>query len=167
MNKNAAHTNPWEIGETVFGAALLLGLALGYFFPLRLSTWVPRPALLVIGAALLLCGLALITITRGAFRQAGQPTDPGNPTTRLITSGVFALSRNPLYLGAVACFTGLALLLNSPWLLALLIPTVIAVQTMLILPEEQYLEAKFGDPYRQYARSVRRWLGRRRNPTSP
>jgi protein-S-isoprenylcysteine O-methyltransferase Ste14 len=105
--------------------------------------------------------MAIITITRSQFHQAGQPTDPGNPTTQLITTGIFSWSRNPLYLAGVVFFIGLAALLNSIWLLILLVPTVAAVHFILIAPEERYLAAKFGEPYRQYGMSVRRWVGRK------
>ena len=162
MNQRAAHTRNWETAETVFGIPLLLGLLLGYVFPLPLSALLPRAASASAGILLLLASLALIVATRRQFREAGQPTDPGNPTTELITTGIFSWSRNPLYLGGVAIFTGLGALLNSLWLLILLVPTLIAVHAILILPEERYLEAKFGQPYRQYVRSVRRWVGRRR-----
>lgn len=55
---------------------------------------------------------------------------------------------------------GLAALLNSLWLLLLLVPATIAAHYILILPEEQYLKSKFGEPYRQYVHSVRRWIGK-------
>jgi protein-S-isoprenylcysteine O-methyltransferase Ste14 len=113
------------------------------------------------GIILLLIGLAMIVITRRHFSQAGQPTDPGIPTTRIITTGPFAWSRNPLYLGAVLIFIGLGGLFHSLWFLVFLLPTVLAVHLILIVPEERYLAATFGESYRQYSRVVRRWVGRR------
>lgn len=161
MNRPAAHTRAWETFETVSVSMLLIGLLLGFVFPLRLSALVPRAVTVILGVILLLASLVLIAKTRAAFRQAGQPTDPGSPTTRLITTGVFAWSRNPLYLAGMITFTGLAALLDSGWLLILLVPTVAAVHWVLIAPEERYLEATFGEPYRQYRKSVSRWVGRR------
>ncbi len=58
-------------------------------------------------------------------------------------------------------FLGLGMLLNSLWLLILMIPAVIAAHFILIFPEEGYLEIQFGEEYQRYARLVRRWLGRR------
>jgi protein-S-isoprenylcysteine O-methyltransferase Ste14 len=165
-NKPAAHTRAWETAETVFGIPFLAGLVLGYLFPLPLSAWVPRTISASAGILLLSAGLAIVVTARRQFNRAGQPTDPGNPTTQLITTGIFSWSRNPLYLGAVVIFIGLGALLNSLWLLILLAPTLIAVHFILIVPEERYLEAKFGQRYREYARSVHRWLGRRREPPS-
>lgn len=162
MNKTAAHTRSWETAETILLPVLLLSLLLGYLFPLPLSALLPRAASISLGILLLLLGLQMIMITRRQFRQAGQPTDPGDPTTWLITTGIFAWSRNPLYLAGMVVFLGLAALLNSLWLLLLLVPTTAAIQIILILPEERYLEEKFGEPYRQYRMTVRRWLGRSR-----
>jgi protein-S-isoprenylcysteine O-methyltransferase Ste14 len=161
VNKNAAHTHAWEIAETVFGIPLLLSLILGYLFPLPLSALLPRAVSLSAGIIFLLSGLLIIMITRQQFHQANQPTDPGNPTSQLITTKLFSWSRNPLYFGAVLFFIGLAALLNSFWLLILLLPTILAVHYILIVPEEKYLAAKFGEPYRQYGISVHRWFGRR------
>ena len=162
MNKRAAHSRAWETGETVFGITLLLSLLLGYLFPWSLSMLLPRAASISAGIILMLLGLAIIVMTRRLFHQAGQPTDPGNPTTQLITTGIFSWSRNPLYLGGVIIFLGLAALLNSLWLLILMAPAMVAVHFVLIVPEEHYLKEKFGEPYRQYGSSVQRWIGRRR-----
>jgi protein-S-isoprenylcysteine O-methyltransferase Ste14 len=90
-----------------------------------------------------------------------QPTDPGQPTSKVVNTGVFALSRNPLYLGSVLVFLGLALTLNMLWALAALLLSIILCLYVLIIPEERYLAAKFGKEYKAYMASVRRWLGRK------
>lgn len=160
MNKPAAHTRSWETAETILGAALLLGLILGYFAPLPLSRWLPRAVTVIGGIMLLVIGFAIVSTTRRQFHQAGQPTDPGHPTTQLMTTGIFSWSRNPLYLAGMVLFLGLGALLNSLWLIILTIPVMLAFYGILILPEERYLEARFGEPYRRYLHSVRRWVGR-------
>ncbi len=162
MMKQSAHTRSWQIAETILGAALLLGLILGFILPLPLSRWLPRPLSVAAGVILLVIGFAIIGRARRQFRVAGQPTDPGQPTTQLITTGIFYWSRNPLYLAGLIAFLGLGALLNSLWLILLLIPVMIAFHIILIAPEEQYLEAKFGEPYRDYMRTVGRWIGRNR-----
>ncbi len=106
-------------------------------------------------------GLVVVTVARRQFREAAQPTDPGHPTTRLMTDGIFKWTRNPLYVGGVLTFVGLGALLDSLWVLILVVPTIVAVDLVLIAPEEQYLAAKFGQAYRDYERSVHRWIGRK------
>lgn len=162
MNKKAAHTQSWQTFEAVFGTALGLSLILGFLIPLPLSLILPRAASISIGIIFFIAGLYVVVITRRLFIQASQPTDPGRPTTRLITTGIFSWSRNPLYLGGVVTYISLGMLLNSLWSLILLIPAVIAAHFILIFPEERYLEIQFGEEYQHYARAVRRWFGRRR-----
>jgi len=63
-----------------------------------------------------------------------------------------------MYLGFGVIQIGLGLLLNNLWISLLTVPAWIVVQYVAILPEENYLEEKFGDSYRQYKASVRRWM---------
>ena len=108
-------------------------------------------------------GTVIIILARRQFTQHGQPTDPGRPTSQIITTGVFSISRNPLYLGGICIVVGIALALNLPWVLVLLIPALVGCHYVLVIPEERYLAAKFGEEYRTYAASVHRWIGRARH----
>ncbi|MCB0050264.1 MAG: hypothetical protein KDE24_12065, partial [Caldilinea sp.] len=77
------------------------------------------------------------------------------------TTGVFAISRNPLYLGGALLLLGIALAFNLLWaVLAVALATIIC-RYALIAPEERYLAARFGTAYAEYRATVRRWLGRR------
>ena len=109
----------------------------------------------------MVAGIAFIVLARREFAYYGQPTDPGHPTSRLVNTGVFSISRNPLYLGIVITLTGVASALNILWILVLLIPAVIVCHYVLIAPEERYLGNKFGQDYVIYFASVHRWLGRK------
>lgn len=83
---------------------------------------------------------------------------PGGATRVLLDRGPFRLSRNPLYVGLILLDAGLALLWPSVWAL-ILVPVGIALLLWgAILPEERYLNAKFGSEYADYRRRVRRWL---------
>lgn len=157
----SAHMHGWETFEAVFGTCLVVSLMLGFLVPLPLSRWVARPISILAGSLVFLAGTVIVILTRKQFNRSGQPTDPGSPTTRLITTGIFSWSRNPLYLGGVVCLLGLALMINSLWLVIFLNLGIAAAHFILILPEERYLAAKFGDEYRDYARRVDRWVGRR------
>jgi protein-S-isoprenylcysteine O-methyltransferase Ste14 len=65
-----------------------------------------------------------------------------------------------LYLGGISIVVGIALALNLPWLLVLLLPALVGCHYILVVPEERYLARTFGAEYRTYVTSVRRWLGR-------
>jgi len=160
MNIDSAHKSNWEIAEVVFGIPFLVSIALQFAVPFSISRGITGQVLIPAGIALMIAGTVIIVLARREFAQFGQPTDPGHPTSRIVKTGVFSISRNPLYLGAVFIFVGLALTLNNPWTLATLLLSIIICHYILIIPEEQYLAAKFGEEYTEYTASVHRWLGR-------
>jgi protein-S-isoprenylcysteine O-methyltransferase Ste14 len=161
MSMNAAHKRPWQIFEAVFGIPYLIAITLQLTVPASLPYGSLEPAIIVGGAALMVVGGAFVVLARRELAQHGQPTDPGRPTREIVTSGVFSVSRNPLYLGGVCFLVGIAVVFNLPWALALLLPAMVACHYILIAQEEGYLTAEFGEEYSKYAATVRRWIGRK------
>lgn len=163
MSTDVAHKTGWQIFEVVFGIPFLAAIALQLAVPLSLPRGFLTPATIPGGVALIIVGAALVVLARREFAQHGQPTDPGLPTSKVVTTGVFSVSRNPLYLGGVGVLVGIALVVNLPWVLVLLLPALVACHYVLIAPEERYLAAKFGEEYALYAATVHRWIGRKQN----
>lgn len=161
MSADAAHHSSWEIGEVVFGIPFLLSLVIHFLIPLPFAHGLLRLALVPVGTAFIITGIGLIVLARREFANFHQPTDPGRPTNKVVKTGVFSVSRNPLYLGAAIFLLGISLAFNSLWALAALLLSMILCHYVLIFPEERYLAAKFGDEYKDYAATVRRWLGRK------
>lgn len=161
MSTTAAHQHGWQIFEVVFGIPFLAAIVLQFAVPLSLLNGFLRLILILAGAALILIGLAFVVLARCELAQYSQPTDPGYPTSTLVTTGVFSVSRNPLYLGGVCVLAGIAVLANLPWVIVLLLPTLIACHFILIAPEERYLAARFSKEYAIYTASVQRWFGRK------
>ena len=162
MPTGAAHKRWWQIFEVVFGIPLLAALALQVLAPLSLPRTFFTPMLFPLGAVFMIFGVALVILARREFARHRQPTDPGHPTSHLIRSGVFSVSRNPLYLGGICTLAGIAFALDLPWVLVFLVPASIACHYILSAPEERYLAARFTEEYRRYADSVHRWIGRRK-----
>lgn len=160
MPVDAAHKRRWQIFEVVFGIPFLAAIAMQLAVPLALPRGFVTPAIIPGGAVLIIVGAALVVLARREFARHRQPTDPGLPTSKIVITGVFSVSRNPLYLGGVCILAGIALALDLPWVFVLLLPAIVACHYLLIAPEERYLAAKFGEEYAVYAASVRRWLGR-------
>jgi protein-S-isoprenylcysteine O-methyltransferase Ste14 len=158
MSNDVAHKSWWQIFEVVFGIPFLVALALQWIVPISL----PRGIFILIGALFIIAGIALVVLARREFARHGQPTDPGLPTNEIITTGVFSISRNPLYLGGVCILVGISLAFNLPWAFVLLLPSIVACHYILIVPEERYLTARFGENYHMYTTTVHRWLGRKR-----
>ena len=83
---------------------------------------------------------------------------PGQSTTAMIEHGPYRLSRNPLYVGLLALYLAIALLVPTFWGLVLFPVPVLLVLWGAIVPEERFLHERFGAPYDDYRRRVRRWL---------
>jgi protein-S-isoprenylcysteine O-methyltransferase Ste14 len=83
---------------------------------------------------------------------------PGQATRTMIEEGPYRLSRNPLYVGLLALYVGLALLAATFWGLVLFPAAVLLVFWGAIGPEERFLHQRFGSAYDDYTRRVRRWL---------
>lgn len=110
------------------------------------------------GALLLVAGIGLLGWFGSSFRRADTPTPPYEPTTALVTGGPYRLTRNPAYLGFGLIYAAIALLADAPWVL-LPLPLVLAMmQRGVIEREERYLEARFGQDYRDLRARTRRWI---------
>lgn len=115
-------------------------------------------AVTVIGALLAVVGIIVNFAGAGLFHKLRTAIIPFKPATKLVTSGIYGWTRNPMYLGMALIYAGIAILFDSILALALL-PLVLAIiQTNVIAREEVYLERRFGDAYRDYKRRVRRWI---------
>ncbi|MCB0201121.1 MAG: isoprenylcysteine carboxylmethyltransferase family protein [Anaerolineae bacterium] len=160
MSTNAAHKRKWQIFEVIVGVPFLAGIGLQLAAPVARPNGLVALVIVLVGAVLIALGLTLIVLARRELAQHGQPTDPGLPTSKLVTRGIFSVSRNPIYLGGVCLLAGIALALNLLWSLVLLLPAIVACHYLLITPEERYLAAKFDTEYAKYAAAVHRWFGR-------
>jgi protein-S-isoprenylcysteine O-methyltransferase Ste14 len=138
---------------------LLLGLGLGRLAPAPiLGERVSLPVRAGVGAAVAAAGVAIGVAGFRQFRKAGTEVRPDRPSTSLITGGIYRRSRNPLYISQALVYAGIAIAADSLWALACLLPTLVVVRYGVIAREEAYLERKFGDDYRRFKRTVRRWL---------
>lgn len=127
---------------------------------LPLAHWIEHPwnrvAGLPVAAAIAVSAAALMRFRRA--RTSVNPVDLSK-TSRLVTDGIFSITRNPMYLGLSLLLAGWALWLGSasPWLVP---PLFVMVITMVqIIPEEQALGRMFGEQYFGYQRRVARWVG--------
>lgn len=107
MKIDSAHKSRWETAEVVFGIPFLLGIAAHFLVPFSLPPGIFRQVLIPVGLILIISGVGFVVLARRELAHFSQPTDPGRPTSKMVKSGVFAVSRNPLYLGTVLVLLGL------------------------------------------------------------
>jgi protein-S-isoprenylcysteine O-methyltransferase Ste14 len=138
----------------VYVVAIVAGLALEASWPTR-----PLPRVLVpLGVVLVLVAVTLFSLSIRELRAARTTFRTQQPTTTIVMTGPYRLSRNPIYLAFTLLQLGIGLWRNSAWVLGLLVPALILVSSGTIAREERYLEKKFGDAYLRYKADVRRWL---------
>ena len=112
----------------------------------------------IAGAILFFAGLAVGLPAMQLFKRAGTPPPPWQPTTGIVTQGIYERTRNPMYIGMGLLYAGLAIGLDGPIALLLLPVVMLVIRNGVVAREERYLEAKFGEDYRAYKARVRRWL---------
>ena len=139
----------------IYLGALLVGAGLDYLWP---APFVPAGVQYPVGLGAAALGLLGVALSFRLFRRAGTHVEPYKPTEALIMTGPYRFSRNPIYVSMSLLYVGIAVLLDSLWVVALLIPTLVVMRYGVIAREERYLERKFGDDYRRYKAQVRRWL---------
>lgn len=140
----------------LYGVALVLTLLLNWAWPLSILS--SSAITIWSGIPLLLFSGGLVLWGKRSMKQAGTNVNPLQPATSLVITGPFRFSRNPLYLSLTLLFAGLSLVVNTLWGFIALLPVLVVLHFGVILREERYLEAKFGESYRQYRSQVRRWF---------
>ena len=156
----ATNDNPKGAGvrvppPAIFLLCLLAGIGLNYILPLGLGISEP---LNMLGLVFVAVAIAILVASALLFRRAHTAIEPWKPTTSMIYSGCYGLSRNPIYLSFCLCLFGVGVTVNSLWILLSFVPCGLAIYYFAIKKEEAYLEQKFGDEYLLYKQRVRRWI---------
>lgn len=139
-------------------ATLAIACALQWLAPLGWIADFDQGWRIGAGAFTVFVGLLTTSAGRRALLRHGTNVNPKQPTTVLVTEGVFARTRNPLYVGVSVALCGIALIFALDWLLLLIIPSCVILHFAVVRREELYLERKFGEAYRRYKARVPRYL---------
>ncbi|MGB0631580.1 MAG: methyltransferase family protein [Alphaproteobacteria bacterium] len=109
------------------------------------------------GAGLLIGGFALMASAMKSFRSAGTAVETWRSTTKIVDTGPYGSTRNPIYVSMLLIYMGIGVIANAPSVVALA-PLLFGVLHFgVVLREEDYLECKFGDRYLAYNQVVPRW----------
>jgi protein-S-isoprenylcysteine O-methyltransferase Ste14 len=129
-----------------------LGFALAVLY-----LWLARPRWwsLAAGAVIAAAGLLLRALASGHVQK----------NTEVTTTGPYAYTRNPLYVGSLIVAAGFALAARNAWVVVLMAVLFMAIYVPVVRAEEAYLRSRFPE-YAEYAQRVPRFFGCRRNPES-
>ena len=139
-------------------ATLAISCVLQWVAPLGLIDGLDRGWRLGWGVIMFSAGMLMTILARRALLRHGTNVNPLQPTTALVTEGIFRRTRNPLYVGIIVTQYAVALIFSLDWLLLLILPNWIVLHFAVVRREERYLERKFGDAYRRYKQRVPRYL---------
>ena len=113
-----------------------------------------------IAVSLAVAGAVVCAIGVASFVQARTTVNPMKPesSSTLVVSGIYKVTRNPMYLGFLLALAGWAFFLSNVLAFLVLPGFVLYMNRFQIEPEERALESRFGDEFVRYASRVRRWL---------
>src|SRR5499426_161291 len=139
----------------VYLISLVSGFMIHFVVPV---SFLPVSLAVPLGVPLVAVAIALFSYSIARFRAARTPVPARKPTTTIVRAGPYRFSRNPIYLAFSLFQLGIALWVNSVWLLATLVGAVALMHYFVIRREEEYLARRFGAQYLDYKASVHRWL---------
>lgn len=113
-----------------------------------------------VGGVILFLGAALVLLGIQTFRKAKTPKTPNKPeiAKQLVTWGVYAYTRNPMYLGGTIIATGLAFLIGNILAFPFALLFLLYIDRFQIQPEERVLKQKFPEAFAAYRSTTRRWF---------
>lgn len=156
MNETTDHSEAVIHPPVAWALAFVAGLGIDWLYPLRFIPASVSGAWL--GGAIFATGFGLAIWAIITIRKAGTRVETNKPTTTIVANGPYRFTRNPIYIGMFLGQAGLAIGLDSLWILAALVPFYIVICIGVIAREEAYLERKFGDVYLDYKSRVGRWF---------
>ncbi len=157
---NQTKDNPGVIAPPplIFLSGLVLGITIQWFYPVYIFSADYLIVSRIFGSLLIALGFGIVLIAKTKMQKAETNIEPWKPTNAIIKDGIYAYSRNPVYVAMVLIFYGVKLIFNSVWFTPALVLVLFAIHFGVILREEKYLEKKFGAEYSGYKKEVRRWI---------
>lgn len=136
----------------IFGGLVIAGIGLHHVQPIAMAATLTWP-----GYAMLAAGIMLDIWAMATMAKARTNILPHRAADKLVTSGPFALMRNPIYVGNTIATFGLGLALQNGWLLIATPLAALAVHKLAVIREQAHLGAKFGKAWTDYAAKAKAW----------
>lgn len=139
-------------------ATIAAAFVLDYLYPQGHMARTASSLRYVASGIALLCSVLMLAAAANEMRKVKTNIPTWEPTLALVTEGVYARSRNPIYLAFIIFLIGIGMLFNSDWMFVLLIPFVLIIHFGVIMREERYLLARFGASYADYMKRTPRYI---------
>lgn len=139
----------------LFVVPFILLWLLGRLVPLAIPG---RPGLTWAGWAVIVLGVSLGAWSVVTFRLHHTTVIPHGVVSTVVTGGPYRITRNPMYVGLALVYLGASLVAATWWPLFALPVIIVAMYRLVVRHEEAYLTRAFGDEYRAYRVTARRWL---------
>lgn len=140
----------WAVGAAIS--------ALVHYFVIQVPIMSSYRISLICGIVLVIVAPILAISALITMNRAGTNVDPAKPALTIVRGGPYRFTRNPMYLALCLLQIALGFFLNDWITLSFIVPLALILHYGVILREERYLTAKFGEPYLELKREVRRWL---------
>ena len=157
LKRNIPNDSPQVIAPPplIYLSGLTVGIVLHLLKPLP---FLPKNLVLPLGVVLIVISIMLVITAMREFIKAKTNIDVRKPTTSIVSTGPYQFTRNPIYLSMTLVVVGIAVWVNTLWILITLVLVLLVMQFGVIAREEAYLVKKFGDEYLQYKTKVHRWM---------
>ncbi|HEY9129855.1 MAG TPA: isoprenylcysteine carboxylmethyltransferase family protein [Sulfurovum sp.] len=148
-----------KISPTIlFLMTFIVGICLSWFLPLKMTRFIAHEVTQMLGLTFLLTSFILNSLAYRMFKHHSTPHLPHSVPTVLIETGVFAFSRNPVYVALILSEVGLAFIFDRIWLVLSAAALWISLDIMIVRDEERVLENTFKQDYMEYKNKTRRWV---------
>ena len=155
--KSRDHAGVYIPPPMLYVATFFLSVGLQRIAPIS-SGWIDRNGVHIFGWVMLAASALFIFPAIRQFVISRNTLITIKPAQSLQTTGIYAFTRNPMYLGLLCVYTAIAFIKGNSWTFLMIIPLALLVQTYVIRKEEHYLRRAFGSEYEQYKNKVRRWI---------
>ena len=142
----------------IYALVFLISFILQGYFTIRQAFFFHSRIANILGLIFILTGLFFAVPAVRQFFKSKTSIVPIRPASSLQTSSIYSVSRNPMYLGLMFQYLGMAFIFGNWWTLILLPVLFLLIRFLIILPEERYLSRAFGEGYAEYKKKVRRWI---------
>ncbi|HET8729408.1 MAG TPA: isoprenylcysteine carboxylmethyltransferase family protein [Alphaproteobacteria bacterium] len=137
----------------IIAAVLDVLVPISFFPPPGVGNWVTW-----LGVILVVAGVAIAIAGNREFHRQGTNVDPHRPALKVVDTGPYRFTRNPMYLGMILVLAGVVLAFSLEWGVPVWIAFALVLHYGVVRREERYMSAKFGAPYEALLRRTRRWL---------